>query len=70
MEYSLLDIMPFGKHRGELIIDIEKEYLGWCVDKVEGFELKNKSYQRECLEVYRESKKKEIINYPSEFIMV
>ena len=45
--YSLNDELPFGKHKGELVEDVvylDPEYLDWCVENVEGFELDDEAF--------------------------
>ncbi len=26
-------VMPFGKHKGDLLLDIERSYLEWCLEQ-------------------------------------
>jgi len=36
------DVLTFGKHSGEALDEViveDPEYIAWCVDEVEGFEL-------------------------------
>lgn len=44
-------VLRFGKHQGETILEVLKstpDYLWWCIDNVDGFELENEAYEKLC----------------------
>ncbi len=44
---GLSDRFTFGKHRGDSIrevIEQDAEYIAWCIENVDNFELNNQAY--------------------------
>ena len=47
-ERTILDVMPFGRHKGKLIgtvIKEDPEYISWAVNNVDGFVLDDQAVE-------------------------
>ena len=43
--YEPTDRIDFGKHKGKLLSELSPEYIRWCKDEIEGFEIKRYTYK-------------------------